>query len=160
MRKFALVFVGGFCGTLARTLLAAPITVLTLTLFPHASARFPWDTFAINLSGALALGLLYGFCERGAAILHGLRLALGPGFLGAFTTFGSLVVVGDLLARGGLPILAIFYLLASLALGILCAGIGYNTAGALMQRGVTQPGKAHLDVIPTLEEQMEDEAVD
>jgi fluoride exporter len=160
MRKIALVFAGGFCGTLARALLAAPIKSLFLTVFPHASAQFPWDIFAINLSGALALGLLYGLCERGVAIPYDVRAAVGPGFLGAFTTFSSYIVGTDMLARTGLPDIAVLYLVASMALGVACAWAGYNMAGDLTRRRVVLPGKTMLDVIPSLEEQMEDEAVD
>jgi len=160
MRNIALVFAGGFCGTLARALLAAPITSLTLTLFPHASAWFPWDIFAINLSGALALGLLYGLCERGVPIPHDIRLAAGPGFLGAFTTFSSYIVGGEMLARTGLPALAAFYVVASLAMGVGCAWAGYNAAGTLVQRRVVKLGALHIDVVPSLEEEMEDEVLD
>ena len=160
MRKLALVFAGGFCGTLARALLATPIASLTLTFFPHASPRFPWDIFAINLAGALTLGLLYGLCERGVAIPHDVRLAVGPGFLGAFTTFSSYIVGADMLARTGEPALAVFYLIASIALGIGCAWAGYNAAGDLVRQRVVKPGVARIDVLPTLEEDMEDEVVD
>lgn len=159
MRNLALVFAGGFCGTLARALLAAPITSLTLTLFPHASARFPWDIFAINLSGALALGLLYGLCERGVAIPHDVRLAAGPGFLGAFTTFSSYIVGGEMLARTGLPVLAAFYVIASIVIGVGCARVGYNAAGTLAQRRVAPSGKPRFDVVPSLEAEMEDEVL-
>ncbi len=160
MRNIALVFAGGFCGTLARALLSAPINSLALTLFPHASAQFPWDIFAINLSGALALGLLYGLCERGSAIPHDVRLTVGPGFLGAFTTFSSYIVGGDILARTGLPGLAAFYLIASMVMGVACAWVGYNAAGTLIQRRVAHSAKPLLDVIPSLEEQMDDEVMD
>ncbi|HEX5157100.1 MAG TPA: CrcB family protein [Ktedonobacterales bacterium] len=160
MRNIALVFAGGFCGTLARALLAAPITSLTLMLFPHASARFPWDIFAINLSGALALGLLYGLCERGMQIPHDIRLAAGHGFLGAFTTFSSYIVGGEMLARTGQPALAAFYVIASLAMGVGCAWAGYNAAGTLIQRRVVKLGTLHIDVVPSLEEEMEDEVLD
>lgn len=160
MRNITLVFAGGFCGTLARALLATPITSLTLTLFPHASARFPWDIFAINLFGALALGLLYGLCERGVPIPHDIRLAAGPGFLGAFTTFSSYIVGGEMLARTGQPTLAAFYVIASLAMGVGCAWAGYNAAGSLVQRRVVKLGTLHIDVVPSLEEEMEDEVLD
>ena len=160
MRNIALVFAGGFCGSLARALLAAPINALALTIFPHASAQFPWDIFTINLSGSLALGLLYGLCERGVAIPHDVRVAAGPGFLGAFTTFSAYIVGGETLARTGLPALAAFYLIASMAMGVGCAWAGYNAAGTLIQRRVTLPGKHMFDVAPSLEEEMEDEVLD
>jgi len=160
LRNIALVFAGGCCGTLARALLSAPITSMTLTFFPHAAPHFPWDIFAINLAGALALGLLYGLCERGVAIPHDVRLAIGPGFLGAFTTFSSYIVGADTLARTGEPLLAAFYLVASIALGIGCAWAGYNAAGDLIRRRAAKAGVGRIDVVPTLEEEMEDEVVD
>lgn len=160
LRNIALVFAGGFCGTLARALLATPIKSLALALFPHASPQFPWDIFIINLWGALALGLLYGLFERGMTIPHDFRLVAGPGFLGAFTTFSSYIVGADVLARTGLPEIATFYLIASMALGIGSAWAGYNAAGALIYRRVPQSGKHHLDVIPSLEEEMEDEVLE
>jgi CrcB protein len=160
MRNIALVFAGGFCGTLARALLGTPLKSLTLTLFPHAWPQFPWDVFTINLSGALALGLLYGLYERGVAIPHDVRVAAGPGFLGAFTTFSSYIVGGEMMARTGLPTLAAFYFIASLVMGIGCAWAGYNAAGTLVHRRVAKPGMRALDVIPSLEEEMEDEVLD
>jgi fluoride exporter len=160
MRKIALVFAGGLCGTLARAVVAAPTRSLALALFPHASARFPWDIFAINLSGALALGLLYGLWERGVPFSDDFRHAAGPGFLGAFTTFSSYIVGADVLAHTGLPDIAIFYLFASMTMGVGCAWAGYSAAGTIIRRGVPRPGKHMLDVIPTLEEEMEDEVLD
>ena len=160
MRTIVFVFAGGFCGAVARALLSAPITSLTLAAFPHAAPHFPWAIFAINLAGALALGLLYGLCERGVAIPHDVRLAIGPGFLGAFTTFSSYIVGADMLARSGEPALAGFYLVTTMALGIVCAWAGYNAAGDLIRRRVVKSGAARIDVVPTLEEDMEDEVVD
>ncbi len=160
MRKLAFVFAGGFCGTLARALLATPTKSLALALFPHASSQFPWDTFTINLTGALALGLLYGLWERGIPLSDDFRHAAGPGFLGSFTTFSTYMVGTDLLARAGLADIAIFYAVVSLALGVGCAWAGYSAAGTIIRRGVSQPGKHVLDVIPSLEEEMEDEVLD
>lgn len=160
MRNIAFVFAGGFCGTLARAMLSAPIKSLAAALFPHASPQFPWDIFTINLTGALAIGLLYGFWERGFAIPDDIRHAAGPGFLGAFTTFSSYIVGGEMLARTGLPALAAFYLVASIVVGVGSAWAGYNAAGTMLQRRVHVPGKHLLDVIPSLEEEMEDEVLD
>ena len=93
-------------------------------------------------------------------IPHDVRLAAGPGFLGAFTTFSSYIVGGEMLARTGLPALAAFYVIASLAMGIGCAWAGYNAAGTLAQRRAARPGKHLIDVVPSLEEEMEDEVFD
>ena len=57
-------------------------------------ATWPWGTFAANLIGGFAMGLLAGWLARegGAAARIGgesLRLLLGVGLLGGFTTFSA-----------------------------------------------------------------------
>lgn len=132
MRRILLVLLGGFCGTIARALLAAPLLGLAhRTGLPASHAGFPYDIFAINLGGALAMGFLYGLFERGAALPPDARITLGTGFLGAFTTFSSFVVGGDKLLTTN-TVAGLLYLFGSLALGILCATIGYEAAFALL----------------------------
>ena len=53
-----LVGAGGAVGSIARYLLA------TWTMHAAAPQRFPLGTFAVNLAGCLAAGLLAGFVER------------------------------------------------------------------------------------------------
>lgn len=132
MRRVILVFAGGFCGTLARYLLSAPLLALAQRILP-GGASFPYDILAINLTGALALGLLYGLVERGAAISPDVRLTLGTGFLGAYTTFSSFVVGGDKLVASGNPNAGTLYLLGSIVLGVGAAHAGYLLAGLLSQ---------------------------
>lgn len=133
MRRVALVFVGGFAGTLARYLLSAPLLALARIALPDG-AGFPYDTLLINLTGALALGLLYGLVERGAAIAPDVRLTLGTGFLGAYTTFSSFVVGGDTLIAGGSAAAGTVYLLGSIVLGVAAAHGGYLLSGMLSER--------------------------
>jgi hypothetical protein len=45
-------------------------------------------------------------------------------------------------------------------MGIGCAWAGYNAAGTLVQRRVVRSGKLLIDVVPSLEEEMEDEVLD
>ncbi|GEM_PF-226265 len=134
MRKLAYVAAGGFCGALARWLLAAPLLALAGRLaLPGAGSGFPYDVLAINLTGALALGLIYGLVELGAHVPHGVRLLIGTGFLGAYTTFSSYVYGGEqLLAsnRPSLMLMGMLYLVGSLALGVFCAQCGYWLAEA------------------------------
>lgn len=130
MRNVLLVFAGGFCGTLARYLLG-------LAIHPSLVANglpLPLDILGINLTGALALGLLLGLVEAGAAIAPDARLALGTGFLGAYTTFSTFMYGGARLLSGSAPGWGIAYLIASMVLGVACARGGFLLAGWLTVR--------------------------
>lgn len=111
-RLLAAVFAGGVGGGLARYGVSQA--------WPATPYGFPWATLAINTVGAFALALLVVLAERGASHRY-LRPLLGTGFLGAFTTFSSVVVAVDRLAARGHPGTAAVYLAASL-LAALAAG--------------------------------------
>ncbi|MEO6531700.1 MAG: fluoride efflux transporter CrcB [Specibacter sp.] len=49
---------------------------------------FPWATFAINVSGSLALGLLSA-AAAGVLVSAEWSMILGVGFLGGYTTFST-----------------------------------------------------------------------
>lgn len=122
-RLVLLVFAGGVLGTPARY-------GLQLWL-PTRTGRWPAGTFTLNLLGALLLGaLLEGLVRRGedAGGRRLLRLAVGTGFLGAFTTYSSLALETDLLVRAHHPALAAGYVLASVAGGIVLCGLGVYLA--------------------------------
>jgi fluoride exporter len=74
------VAVAGAAGALARYLLDF---CAGDHMEPHHQV---YVTFAINVGGSLLLGLLVGMHPPG-----GVRFVLGVGFLGAFTTFSTLV---------------------------------------------------------------------
>ncbi len=131
-RKLALVCAGGFCGTLARYILGAPLLALARALLLGHGQSFPWDTLAINVTGALALGLLYGIFERGALLPPGVRLTFGTGFLGAYTTFSTFVYGGDTLVASGHALAGGAYLAGSLALGVGGAYTGYILGGLVV----------------------------
>jgi CrcB protein len=66
-----------------------------------------WATFAVNVSGAFALGLLVAISEGRWNLSPLTRTTLAIGFLGAFTTFSTLMYesfdrleTGDYLAAG------------------------------------------------------------
>jgi CrcB protein len=87
---------------------------------------FPYGTLAVNLSGALALGVLHGAGVGGDA----LRLA-GTGLLGAYTTFSTWALESHRLGEDGRLRLGAANLLVSLALGVVCAWLGDRIGAAL-----------------------------
>ncbi len=128
MRKLWLTLAGGFCGAITRYALSAPLLKLASRL-PDAHAAFPYDILFINLSGALLLGLLFGLFEHGAPISPDVRLTLGTGFLGAYTTFSSYMVGTDLLLAHGQTLAGILYVVGSMTGGVTLAFVGFRMAG-------------------------------
>lgn len=135
MRKLALTFAGGFCGATTRYALSAPLLALTAWA-TGARLAFPYDILLINLSGAFLLGGLYGLFEHGAPLAPDVRLTLGTGFLGAFTTFSSFAVGGDQLLEHGEALAGALYILGSMAGGVALAFAGFRLAGLAWQRAV------------------------
>jgi len=87
---------------------------------------FPYGTLAVNLSGALVLGVLVGATVTPDA----LRLA-GTGFVGAFTTFSTWMLETHRLAEDGEAASAVGNLVVSLVLGIALAALGRRLGAAL-----------------------------
>lgn len=110
-----LVFVGGTAGTLLRHLLAA--------LVPPVGG-VPLTIGAINVGGAFVLGLLLGGLRGGPLTRRPrARLLVGTGVLGGFTTYSALAADGVALVRDDAA-LAAAYVVGSVVLGLLAAGLG------------------------------------
>lgn len=113
------VLAGGLVGTPARYAVARTL--------PAPAHGWPTATFTVNLAGAFLLGvLLEALARRGddSGRRRLLRLGLGTGFLGSFTTYSALAVDTDLLVRAHRPGLAAAYALSSVVLGVLLAAAG------------------------------------
>jgi CrcB protein len=92
----------------------------------RVASAFPFGTLAVNLTGALALGVLHGAGVGGDA----LRLA-GTGLLGAYTTFSTWTLESHRLGEDGRLRLSLANLLVSLALGLACVCVGDWLGGVL-----------------------------
>ncbi|TNC46123.1 fluoride efflux transporter FluC [Mumia zhuanghuii] len=113
LRLVAVVAAGGAVGTLARALLAEAL--------PHVEGQLPYATLIANVSGAFLLGLLLERLLRAGAETPGrrlVRLGLGTGVLGGFTTFSGLGLEVTLLARADAGATALAYALGSVVLGL------------------------------------------
>jgi CrcB protein len=82
VRLILLVGAGGFLGAVARYLVGGWVQ----RLLP---AAFPYGTLAVNVVGSLLLGAVYELGTARGALDPQLRLMLGVGVLGAFTTFST-----------------------------------------------------------------------
>lgn len=86
MTRFLIVAAGGALGSMARYGLGLAAGRLA------PGAVWPWGTFVANLSGGLLMGLLAGWLafRAGAGLDHErMRLLIGVGLLGGFTTFSA-----------------------------------------------------------------------
>lgn len=110
------VALGGGIGALARYHLGR---AMTAWMGAPAMGVFPWATLAVNTIGSLLMGLLAGWLLRsGGENVDQLRLLLGVGVLGGFTTFSAFSLeVATLIQRGQLGIAGL-YVMLSIGLGI------------------------------------------
>lgn len=92
---------------------------------PAEPAGWPWSTFAANILGGLAMGVLAAWVLRGDNSAESLRLFVGVGVLGGFTTFSAFSLEMMQMVERGQTGLAAGYAVASvlLALGALFAGM-------------------------------------
>jgi CrcB protein len=110
------VGVAGAFGALARYLVGRFIA-------ERSYGVFPWGTFAINLSGAFLIGLLFALVGQ-KLLATWLQVILATGFLGGYTTFSTMSWEGLQLARGGSTRQSVLYLGGSAAFGLLAAALG------------------------------------
>ena len=99
-------------------------------------AGLPVGIFLINIAGAFALGLLLeALARRGpdAGRRRALRLLLGTGFLGGFTTYSALAVDSALLLGSGRAVAGFGYLAVSVLVGLGATALGI-VAGSLVRR--------------------------
>lgn len=105
----------GFVGAVARYMVAM--------LFGRLNVVFPVGTMVINLTGSLFLGWFLTYCTS-RSIPDTAKLAIGTGFVGAYTTFSTFMYESSRLADDGLGLEALVNLLGSLVLGILAVRLG------------------------------------
>ncbi len=95
---------------------------------PTETARFPWGTFLINVSGSAALGFILVLVIEHFPRARLVRPVIGTGFLGAYTTFSTFTVEATDLIRAGHPETALAYLGASVFAGLLAVWMGMTGA--------------------------------
>ena len=114
----ALVVVGGMAGSAARAGLALVIPPV---------AQVPLAIAIVNIVGAFVLGCLYSaLAQRGHddASSVQLRLLIGTGFCGGFTTYSALAGDTVVLAVNGAVGASILYALGTVLVGALATWAG------------------------------------
>lgn len=119
LSQLLLVGAGGALGSMLRFLVGGWVH----RALPGAS--FPVGTFAVNLLGCLAIGLLTGLADLRGVLGPGARLFLLVGLLGGFTTFSTFAYETLALAQEAEAAKAIVNAAGQVILGFAAAWAGY-----------------------------------
>jgi fluoride exporter len=107
-----LIAAGGAAGAVARF-------VVDNAVLDRFGGAFPLGILVVNLSGAFVLGLLAALIVDRGVLPADLRSPLMVGFLGAYTTFSTLMLDSWRLFEDGLPLLALANIAGSTVLGVV-----------------------------------------
>jgi CrcB protein len=120
MGAWVAVAVGGALGSVGRFWLTTVMTALT-------GPRFPWGTLLINVLGSFVIGLVAGITlVPGRVGMHpDIRIFLMTGVCGGFTTFSAFSLQTLELMQGGEIVLALGYVVGSVALCVLGTYAGW-----------------------------------
>ncbi|MGH9214200.1 MAG: fluoride efflux transporter FluC [Acidimicrobiales bacterium] len=112
----AAVGAGGALGSLARYEIALAV--------PTSPGGFPWATWLVNVSGALALGVLATLVVERWPPTRYVRAFAGVGVCGGYTTWSTFLVDTALLTRDRHVVVAVAYVAATMTAGLAAAVAG------------------------------------
>ena len=122
--ELVLIGVGGAAGAMARYLVDTWVS-------ERAAGAFPWGTLAVNLSGSLVLGFLFALAIERGVLPPSVRGPVLVGFIGAYTTFSTLMLESWRLIEGGATALGLADLVGSVVLGMIAVVGGLLLGRAL-----------------------------
>jgi fluoride exporter len=123
MKSILFVMVGGALGAALRYGVARAL--------PVSGSDWPWPTLVVNVFGGFIMGLLATWLLRAGDSGEPMRLLLGVGLLGGFTTFSAFSLEMAMMVERGQVVLAGSYALASVLLALVAL-----FAGLALGRGV------------------------
>jgi len=114
------VAIGGALGALSRY----GVSLLLESGTQNSSLKdFPLSTLLINVVGSFSLAVVVTLFQ-GGVLSPAWKVALGTGFLGAFTTFSTFALDTDVMLSRGDWLRALIYVSGNLILGFLAIGLG------------------------------------
>ncbi|MEX1994617.1 MAG: fluoride efflux transporter CrcB [Steroidobacteraceae bacterium] len=129
MKAILLVGLGGLIGSVARYKAGGWLLHQTLL------EKFPYSTFAVNIIGCLAAGVLAGLVEKHDFFTAETRLFLFTGLLGGFTTFSAFGLDAIYLLRRSECLTAATYAGLSVVIGFAAVWIGFRLIASWPQPG-------------------------
>jgi len=112
-----LIGLGGFFGAVARSLVDSAVAERT-------AGAFPWGTLVVNLSGSLVLGILFAMTAERGILPAEVRGPVLIGFIGAYTTFSTLMLESWRLVEAGAPVIGVANIVGSSVLGMVAVAGG------------------------------------
>lgn len=119
-----LVAAGGAAGAVARYLVDGWIA-------DRVAGAFPWGTLAVNLSGAFLVGFGFALIVEASVLPAWTRGPLLIGFLGAYTTFSTLMLESWRLWEDGAVALALLNIGGSSIAGLIAVLAGLTLGRAI-----------------------------
>jgi CrcB protein len=119
-----LIAVGGAAGAVARYMVDGWV-------LDRTGGELPWGTLVVNVSGSFVLGLLFAMAIERDVLAAEVRGPLMIGFLGAYTTFSTLMLESWRLWEDGAVALALGNLAVSALAGLVAVVAGLTLGRAL-----------------------------
>ena len=120
----AWVALGGAIGSVARF-------VLSGWFLQRVGPAFPWGTFTINVTGAFVLGAVLQLAQTRIGLNPYVRVFVGTGILGGYTTFSTFAFETLTLSREAFSLQSVWYALGSVVAGVVAAYLGVVLTRAL-----------------------------
>ncbi len=122
--SLVLIAVGGAVGATTRYLVDSWVSQL-------GTGAFPWGTLVVNITGSFLLGLLFALATERGVLPADIRGPVMVGFIGAYTTFSTLVLESWRLVEDGSTALALANLGGSVLLGVVAVVAGLTIGRVL-----------------------------
>lgn len=118
IKQLILVGVGGAVGSILRFI----ISILSIKWF---TTSFPFGTMTVNIIGSLLLGLVMGYVIKTHTDTEQIRLLIGVGFCGGFTTFSTFAYENITLLQQNNYSQFLLYVFISLVFALLAILAGF-----------------------------------
>jgi fluoride exporter len=124
MSRLLAVCLGSAVGSGARYLLSE-------WAFSSLGTAFPWGTFLVNAIGSFLLAVIIYAGVEASALSPTMRIALGTGVMGGFTTYSTFSFETMRYLEGGAPGMAALYVGATLVVCLVACMAGWITGRVL-----------------------------
>ncbi|MCF6515312.1 fluoride efflux transporter CrcB [Lactobacillus sp. S2-2] len=121
--EFLLIFIFGILGGISRLWISNSISY----------ESFPYMILVINLLGTFALPIWNNFL--GQKVNQKLKIAIGTGFIGSFTTFSGITIDLIKFMQASNYLSALIYLTITIIFGFILSIIGNNLSEDLINQG-------------------------